>query len=153
MEKLNLPEYAFKTRQLAVGGQEIFDPVRKKYLKLTPEEWVRQNFIQYLVNEKAYPQSLVLIEKGLTVNRMKKRFDAVVYSKQGQPIVLIEFKSPKVKVDQKVFEQIASYNLQLKVKFLIVSNGLKHYCCSVNHSSKEISFLAEIPHFEELFKN
>lgn len=153
MEKLNLPEYEFKTRQLTGGTVEIFDPVRKKYLKLTPEEWVRQNFIQYLVNEKDFPQSLVLIEKGLTINRMKKRFDAVVYSKQGQPVVLIEFKSTKVNIDQKVFEQIASYNLQLKVKYLIVSNGLKHYCCSVDHLSKEIKFLAEIPHFEELFKN
>jgi hypothetical protein len=150
MEKLNLPEYVFKTRPLADGGQEIFDPVRKKYLKLTPEEWVRQNFIQYLVNEKAYPQSLVLIEKGLTVNRMKKRFDAVVYSKQGHPLVLIEFKSPKVNIHQKVFEQIAAYNLQLKVKYLVVSNGLKHYSCKVNHENNDINFLTEIPNFNEL---
>jgi len=150
MEKLNLPDYTFKTRQLPEGKVEIFDPVRKKYLILTPEEWVRQNFIQYLVNEKEYPQSLVLIEKGLSLNRMKKRFDAVVYSKQGQPLVLIEFKSPQVKIDQKVFEQIAAYNLQLKVKYLIVSNGLKHYCCLINYSTGKIEFLLEIPIYEEL---
>jgi hypothetical protein len=150
MEKLNLPQYDFKTRQLAEGSLEIFDPVRKKYLKLTPEEWVRQNFIQYLVNEKNYPQSLVLIEKGLTLNRMKKRFDAVVYSKQGNPLVLIEFKSPKVNLEQKVFEQIASYNLQLKVKYLIVSNGLKHYCCSINYANNKIVFLTDIPLYDEL---
>jgi len=150
MEKLNLPDYTFKTRQLPEGKVEIFDPVRKKYLILTPEEWVRQNFIQYLVNEKEYPQSLVLIEKGLSLNRMKKRFDAVVYSKQGQPLVLIEFKSPQVKIDQKVFEQIAAYNLQLKVKYLIVSNGLKHYCCMINYSTGKIEFLVEIPIYEEL---
>ena len=150
MEKLNLPEYEFKTRQLPEGKLEIFDPVRKKYLMLTPEEWVRQNFIQYLVSEKGYPQALVLIEKGLTLNRMKKRFDAVVYSQQGHPLVLIEFKSTKVNIDQKVFEQIAAYNLQLKVKYLIVSNGLKHYCCSINYSTGKIDFLAKIPIFEEL---
>lgn len=150
MEKLNLPEYEFKTRQLAKGSPEIFDPVRKKYLKLTPEEWVRQNFIQFLVSEKRYPQSLVLIEKGLTVNRMKKRFDAVVYSKEGNPLVLIEFKSPKVNINQKVFEQITAYNLQLKVRFLIVSNGLKHYCCSINYQTEKIEFLTDIPTYEEL---
>lgn len=150
MEKLNLPDYTFKTRQLPEGKVEIFDPVRKKYVKLTPEEWVRQNFIQYLVDEKEYPQSLVLIEKGLSLNRMKKRFDAVVYSKQGQPLVLIEFKSPQVKIDQKVFEQIAAYNLQLKVKYLIVSNGLKHYCCMINYSTGKIDFLANIPFYTEL---
>lgn len=150
MEKLNLPQYEFKTQQTQTGGIEIFDPVRKKYLVLTPEEWVRQNFIQFLIEEKGYPQSLVLIEKGLTVNRMKKRFDAVIYSKSGEPIVLIEFKSVKVKIDQKVFEQIAAYNMQLKVNYLIVSNGLKHYCCKINYATNKIEFLPDIPEFEKL---
>ena len=150
MEKLNLPEYDLKTRVSPKGSAEIFDPVRKKYLVLTPEEWVRQNFIQYLIQEKGYPQSLVLIEKGLTINRMKKRFDAVVYSKSGNPLVLIEFKSAKVKIDQKVFEQIAAYNLQLKVKYLIVSNGLKHFCCNINYPDNKIEFLSDIPGFEKL---
>lgn len=147
--KLNLPTYPFRTRKSASGQNEIFDPVRKRYLVLTPEEWVRQHFIQYLITNKNFPATLVIIEKGLTVNRMKKRFDAVAY-KNDQPTVLIEFKSPKVKIDQKVFQQIATYNLQLKVKYLIVSNGLNHYCCTVDYEKNSFDFLSEIPDYNDL---
>lgn len=147
--KLNLPAYPFKTRQSDSGQSEIFDPVRKKYLKLTPEEWVRQHFIQYLITQKHFPASLVIIEKGLTVNKMKKRFDAVAY-KNDRAVVLMEFKSPKVKIDQKVFQQISNYNLRLKVKYLIVSNGLNHYCCMVDYEKNSYGFLADIPDFSDL---
>ena len=148
---LNLPSYNFKTRKNETGITEVFDPLRKKYVVTTPEEWVRLRFIQFLINEKKYPESLISIEKGLTVNRMKKRFDAVVHDKKGLPAVLIEFKSPEVKIDQKVFDQIAAYNIQLKVDYLIVSNGLKHYCCRINSGSGQWEFLKSIPTFNELY--
>jgi len=147
--KLNLPEYSFTIRQNKTG-KEIFDPVRGKYVTLTPEEWVRQNFIRFLIEEKNYPSSLIAIEKGLTVNKKPRRFDAVAYDKTGMPLVLIEFKSANVAITQKVFEQIAIYNQLLKVKYLIVSNGLKHYCCKVDFEKRSIHFLENIPEFNLL---
>ena len=150
MIKLNLPEYQFKTRISASGKDEIFDEIRRKYLVLTSEEWVRQNFLRYLKEEKGYPQMLIAVEKGITVNSMQKRFDAVVYGRAGMPIVLIEFKSTEVKINQKVMEQISRYNLNLKVPYLVVSNGLTHYCCIINSKSAEITFLEEIPKFTDL---
>jgi hypothetical protein len=144
--KLNLPEYSFNIRRGEVK-QEIFDSFRGKYVSLTPEEWVRQNFIKYLIEEKKYPASLIAIEKGLVVNGKQRRFDAVAFDNTGTPMVLMEFKSVNVKIDQKVFEQIAVYNQMLKVKYLIVSNGLKHYCCKIDFSSQSISFLENIPEF------
>ena len=150
MIKLNLPEYDFKTRVNESGKTEILDSVRKKYLLQTPEEWVRQNFIRYLITEKSYPSSLILIEKGLNIHQMKRRFDAVVYTKSGQPAMLIEFKAPKVKINQKVFQQIANYNLQLRVKYLLVSNGLKHYCCEMDYLKQSFIFLNDIPDFGKL---
>lgn len=148
--KLNLPEYGFRTRTNNQQKVEIFDEIRKKFLALTPEEWVRQNFIKYLVEEKNYPASLISIEKGIKVNNMQKRFDAVVYDRKGNPTALIEFKSPKVAINQKVMEQISRYNLTLNVKYLIVSNGLTHYCCFVNRDNGQISFLDTIPTYDQL---
>jgi hypothetical protein len=150
MIRLNLPSYDFKTRMTESGKTEIFDSVRKKYLVLTPEEWVRQNFIQFLIHEKSYPPSLILIEKGLNVHQLKRRFDAVVYTNGGQPAMLLEFKAPGVKVNQQVFQQIANYNLQLRVKYLLVSNGLKHYCCEMDYVKQSFVFLSDIPDFSEL---
>lgn len=148
--KLNLPEYQFKTRVNSMGKDEIFDESRRKFVTLTPEEWVRQNFIRYLKEEKKYPSMLIAIEKGITVNNMQKRFDAVVHNRNGQPVMLIEFKSPDVKISQKVMEQISRYNLSLNVRYLLVSNGLSHYCCSVNKETGGVSFLDEIPGYDEL---
>jgi len=150
MKRLNLPEYDFKTRINESGKTEIFDYVRKKYLLQTPEEWVRQNFIRYLITEKSYPSSLILIEKGLNIHQMKRRFDAVVYTNSGKPAMLIEFKAPQVKINQKVFQQIANYNLQLRVKYLLVSNGLNHYCCEMDYLKQSFIFLNNIPDFGEL---
>jgi len=147
--KLNLPEYNFTIRQTD-NKKEIFDPVRGKYVSLTPEEWVRQNFIRFLIEEKGYPASLIAIEKGLTVNKKPRRFDAVAYDKTGMPLVLIEFKSVNIAISQKVFEQIALYNQLLKVKYLIVSNGLKHYCCQIDFQKQSINFLKDIPDYTEL---
>ena len=147
--KLNLPEYQFSIRQLSTS-KEIFDAFRKKYVALTPEEWVRQHFIRFLVEEKGFPASLIAIEKGLTINGKPRRFDAVAHNNNGEPLVLIEFKAASVKISQKVFEQIATYNQLLRVKYLIVSNGLKHYCCEINFTTQSIQFLPEIPEYNTL---
>lgn len=148
--KLNLPEYRFKTRLRKDGKREIFDDFRKKFIALTPEEWVRQNFLHFLVNEKGYPAMLIAVEKGLKINRMLKRFDAVVYANNGQPVMLLEFKSPEIKLEQKVFDQIASYNLKLKVDYLMVSNGIIHFCCKINDEQSKYEFMDKIPPYSEL---
>ena len=149
MQQLNLPLYKLKTRELD-SHIEVFDFIRKAYVVLTPEEWVRQQFVHFLVHEKNYPASLISIEKGIKVLGLQKRFDAVVADKSGQPAVLIEFKSPDVKITQKTFEQISAYNLELKVQFLMVSNGMKHYCCKVDFKKRTFQFLTNIPEYNEL---
>lgn len=149
MHRLNLPAYSFKIKKEA-EREYIFDVIRKKYLRLQPEEWVRQNFIQFLVQEKNYPTSLIEIEKGLKLNTLQKRADAVVSSSLGKPLVLIEFKAPKVKITQDTFEQIARYNKVFKVPYLIVSNGLEHYCCKVDFDNSAFAFLEDIPDYSIL---
>lgn len=150
MQPLNLPEYPLKTRISALGKTEVFDTNRKKYLLLTPEEWVRQQFIAFLIDHKNFPASLISIEKGLKVNQLQKRFDAVVFDRNRNPQVLIEFKAPQVKITEKTFSQIAAYNLKMKVKYLIVSNGLKHYCCLMDYEKKSFQFLSDIPDFKTI---
>ena len=147
---LNLPEYHFKTRTNQAGKNEIFDDFRKKYVILTPEEWVRQNFLRYLKEEKHYPPMLMAIEKGIKVNNMRKRFDAVIHNRNGNAIMLIEFKSPNVKLSQKVMEQVSRYNLSLNVNYLIISNGLTHYCCYVDQKSGSSTYFDEIPDFDSI---
>jgi hypothetical protein len=149
MEQLNLPTYSIKLKEEG-GGQLIFDSIRRKYLVLTPEEWVRQNFIQYLIQEKDYPQSLIVIEKGLKLNELQKRADVLIYDKFGNPLLLIECKAAKVKINQETFEQIARYNQVFKVPYLIVTNGLNHYCCKVDFDKNNFEFLKEIPSYQEL---
>jgi hypothetical protein len=149
MEKLNLPLHPLKTRLSSQKKTEIFDEFRKKYIVLTPEEWVRQQFLWYLIEVKKYPASLIALEKGLIINQLQKRFDAVVHNKIGLPIMLLEFKSPDIKLEQNVFDQIASYNMKLRVKYLLISNGLQHYCCSMNYENEKIIFLNEIPNYNE----
>jgi hypothetical protein len=149
MQELNLPQYQIKLKE-EKGTKYIFDPIRKKYLVLQPEEWVRQNFIQYLINEKSFPSSLIAIEKGLKLNELQKRADIVIYDKQAQPIVLIECKAPKVKINQEVFEQVARYNVVFKVPYLVVTNGLEHFCAKVNLLENSFEFLKELPIYKEL---
>ncbi len=147
MERLNLPTYLFKIKS---EGQRkfIFDSIRKKYVVLTPEEWVRQNFIQYLINEKKYPSSLIAIEMALTLNKLSKRTDIVLFDRQGNPVIIVECKSPKVKITQDTFDQIARYNMKLKVNYLIVTNGITHYCCRMDYEDNTYSFLKDIPDYE-----
>ncbi len=149
MEKLNLPEYDFRF-QRKNDKTEIFDEIRKKFLVLTPEEWVRQNLIKYLINDRGIPGGLISIEKGLEVNKLKKRTDAVVHNKAGKPIMIVECKAPSVKIKQEVFEQIARYNMSLKVPFLLVSNGHEHYCCKINFETNSFKFLKDIPLYKNL---
>jgi len=149
MEKLNLPASSFKTR-ITEGKTEIFDVVRKKYVALTPEEWVRQNMIHYLINLKKYPPSLMAVEFSLKLNRMKKRADIIVFNTRGKPVLAVECKSGSVKIDQKVFDQIARYNMALNVKYLVVTNGMEHYICRIDHEKKRFYFIEEIPEYQQL---
>jgi type I site-specific restriction endonuclease len=145
---LNLPKYDFKLK-LIEGSKYIFDEVRKKYIKLTPEEWVRQNLIQYLCHQKNYPLSLMVVEYALKYNGLNKRADILCFDKEGKPLLIVECKASSVKISQKVFEQIARYNFDLKVPLLMVSNGLEHYCCRMNYEKHAFDFLKEIPEFQQ----
>jgi type I site-specific restriction endonuclease len=140
----------FKIRTNARGQEEVFDYWRKKFVVLTPEEWIRQQFLAFLADEMGYPRSLMAVEKAIQINRMSKRFDAVVYDRQGKPVMLIEFKSSKVELSQKTMEQAARYNLGLKVPYLLISNGIQHYCCRLDHEAKSYVFLSAIPGYGEL---
>lgn len=147
MVRLNLPNYDFKMKT-EQGSRQIFDPVRKKMVKLDPEEWVRQNLIQFLNQDKNYPISLMAVEKGLTVNKLSKRFDILCYNNDSNPLLLVECKAPSVKISQSAFDQISIYNLQFKVPFLLVSNGLEHFCCQLDYEKNNYSFLTEIPDYQ-----
>ena len=149
MFKLNLPTYNFKLRE-ENSRQFIFDSIRKKYVSLTPEEWVRQNIIAWLIHEKNYPAGLIAIEKEIRVNKLKKRFDIVVFGKDSLPALLIECKAPSVKITQETFDQAARYNLALKVSRLAVTNGLEHYCCHIDLLKGTFSFLDEFPDYDKL---
>ena len=146
MQRLNLPEYNFKTKS-DEGKLMIFDIIRKKYVILTPEEWVRQNFIQYLKNEKKYPESLMAVEKQIVVNGKQRRFDLLVYRRNGQPYLIAEFKAPNVKITQETFDQVVRYNMSLKVERVVVSNGLQHFACEIDYLKNGYNYLNEIPAF------
>jgi len=146
MQKLNLPEYSFRIKTVDEKSF-IFDALRKKFVRLTSEEWVRQNFVQFLITEKKYSVSLINIEAGVKVNNNAQRADMVVFDRCGMPALIAEFKAPGIKISQHTFDQIVRYNMQLKVKYLIVSNGIDHFCCKINYTDNSYSFLNEIPDF------
>jgi hypothetical protein len=149
MLDLNLPPCEINIKK---DGQNliVFDRLRAKYVALTPEEWVRQNFVNYLIAYKKYPPMLIANEMQIKLGRRIKRCDSVVYDNQLQPLVIVEYKAPEVSITQKVFEQIARYNYVLKVPYLIVSNGMNHYCCQIDYEKQSIAYLEEIPSYEEL---
>lgn len=142
---LNLPPIKVK-----VKGEEIWDVLRKKYLKLTPEEWVRQHFIQYLIDFKKYPSGRMVSEYQVTYNGMKKRCDIALFNEHLSVDVIIECKAPHINLNEDTFYQIAKYTSVLKAPILILTNGLDHYCAFVNKKNNEMSYLKEIPSFEEL---
>ena len=148
-DKLNLPPFEAKISEQA-DKITIWDPVRKIWTALTPEENVRQAFVAYLVNYKGYPISHIANEQGIELNGMSRRCDSVVYDKAGQPKVIIEYKAPTVTISQKVFDQIARYNLVLHVDYLIVSNGLKHYCVKMDYEHHSYTFWGDIPEYKEI---
>ena len=147
MQLLNLPTYQFEIKS-SENKQLIFDKIRKKYVVLTPEEWVRQNFVTYLLEEKKYPISLIAIEKQVTVNKLKKRFDILVFDKKGNHNIIVECKSPKIKITQDTFDQIARYNLALNAEYLIVTNGISHYYCKMDSENKKYVFLEDISSYK-----
>lgn len=149
MAELKLPAYNTKV-VVKDGKRNIFDPLRRKYVALTPEEWVRQHFINFLISCKGYPGSLLANEIAITLNGTSKRCDSILFDRQGQPQMIVEYKAPTVKITSKVFDQIARYNIVLKVKFLIVTNGIDHYCCKVDYQNNRCVFLQDIPDYEEL---
>ena len=146
LPKLNLPNSELKIK-LVEETTQVFDEVRKKYFKLTPEEWVRQNFIHYLKKEKRYPFGLMGVEKMVKYNSLKTRADIVIWNRERMPSVIVECKAPNIKITQDAFNQIARYNFKLRVKYLVVTNGLQHFCCEMDYESKKITFMQEIPEY------
>jgi hypothetical protein len=146
MQKLNFPEYSFRFKN-SENKVSIFDDIMKKFIILTPEEWVRQHIVQFLLQEKKYPKSYINVEKLIKVNDLNKRYDIVVFKPNGELFLLIECKSPDVKITQETFDQIARYNLKLNAQFLMVTNGLNHYFCQMDFEKETYIFLEELPFF------
>ena len=146
MQKLNLPVYNFRFK--SEGTKEyIFDPVRRRFVSMNPEEWVRQNFMQYLIQEKKYPESLMAVEKQIMLFQKQFRFDLLVYNRNGQPFLIAEFKSPDVRISQNTFDQVVRYNMVLRVSLVVISNGIDHFVCKIDYDSKSYKYLREIPRF------
>ena len=149
MLRLNLPSYETKITEKE-GKTQIYDVLRKCHVALTPEEWVRQHFVHFLIDHKGYPATLMGNEVAITLNGMKRRCDTVVYDKALKPRMIVEYKAPSVKITKEVFAQISRYNLILKVDYLIVSNGLQHYCCKMDYANNTFTFLQEIPEYDNV---
>lgn len=148
--RLNLPERDFNIKETEQGNKLIFDNLRRKFVVLTPEEWVRQNFVEYLINDKKFPKGLMSNEVSLIQNGISRRCDTLVSDRYGKPFVIVEYKAPNIKITQQVFDQIYRYNIVLHAHYLIVSNGLSHYCCHINYEDNTYSFLREIPMYSDL---
>ena len=146
MQKLNFPTYNFRFKN-SENKMAIFDEIRKKFIILTPEEWIRQHVVRFLLEEKQYPKSLINVEKVLFVNGLRKRYDVVVFNPDGSIQILVECKAPEVKITQMTFDQIARYNMTMKSTYLMVSNGLNHYFCQMDYENEKYQFLAELPNY------
>ena len=146
MQKLNFPSYSFRFKN-SENKVAIFDDIRKKFIILTPEEWVRQHTVQYLLQEKKYSKSYLNVEKLIKINDISKRYDIVVFQPNGEIFLLIECKAPEVNITQATFDQIARYNLKLQAKYLMVTNGLNHYFCQMDFEKEQYVFLKELPNF------
>lgn len=149
MQDLNLPPYDFRISKKD-GQVRIFDEIRKKYVALTPEEWVRQHFIMYMVNEKQVPAGLIVLEKKLILNTMTRRPDILIHDRQGKPLMIIECKAPEVKISQDTFDQVARYNSIIRVPYLVVTNGLQHYCCLMDYGKHTYKYLEDIPDYKTI---
>ena len=149
MYELNLPKYGIKIKN-DKGHQSIFDVLRRKYVALTPEEWVRQHFVHFLIEHKGYPKALMANEIQLAIGNKKLRCDSVLYDRTLRPRMIIEYKAPTVNITQKVFDQRTIYNMLLHVDYLVVSNGIKHYCCRMDYANQKYLFLEDIPDYQNL---
>jgi len=147
MQQLNFPSFSFRFKN-SENKVSIFDAIRKKFIILTPEEWVRQHVVQFLMIEKNYPKSLLNVEKVLQVNGLRKRYDIVVYNSDGTIHILIECKAPEVTISQSTFDQIAQYNMTLQSNYLMVTNGLNHYFCQMDNENEKYQFLTELPNYQ-----
>jgi hypothetical protein len=146
VQKLNFSTYSFRFKN-SENKVSIFDSIRKKFVILQPEEWVRQHCVSYLIEEKGYPKTLINVEKELIINTLRKRYDIVIYNPDGSIYLIVECKSPKIKINQDVFDQIARYNLVLNAKYLMVTNGLNHYYCQMDFENEQYHFLKDIPDY------
>lgn len=146
---LNLPEYPFRIT-LKDNQHFIFDELRKKHLVLSPEEWVRQHFIQYLIKDRSFPRSLIQIEGGLVLNKLQKRTDIVIFNSRGERVMVVECKAPGVKINQAVFDQAARYNSVHKAPWLVVTNGLVHCYARIDHVKETFLFVEELPDYSLL---
>lgn len=146
MQQLNFPTYNFRFKN-SENKTAIFDEIRKKFIILTPEEWVRQNVVQYLLQQKKYPKSLINVEKLLKINGLVKRYDIVVFNNDGSIFILVECKAPEIKISQQTFDQIARYNMTLNAEHLMVTNGHNHYFCQMDFENERYTFLRELPDY------
>jgi hypothetical protein len=149
MQPLNFPEYPLKLRKVKHQIQ-VFDRLRKKYVALTPEEWVRQHLVWYLIEELKYPEGLIKLEYSFTVNNQSVRSDVIVFSRDGKPLLLVECKAPSVKIGNETLNQAGRYNIVTKTNWLVVTNGLQHLCCTINFETREINFVNKIPDFQDV---
>ena len=147
--QLNLPTYTFNIKAKPNGSKVIFDTLRRRFVTLTPEEWVRQHFVRFLVDEKGFPAALMANEVSLTQNGIKRRCDTLVADATGNPLVIVEYKAPHIEISQNTFDQIVRYNMVLHASYLIVSNGLNHYC-RINYADDSYVFLNDIPSYSDL---
>lgn len=149
--KLNLPPVDLRLRQNKEGRTLVFDPLRRRFVTLTAEEWVRQHFVRFLMDDRGFPCALLGNEVGVTVGGVARRCDSVLFSREGGlPRVIIEYKAPHVAISQEVFTQIQSYNSVLRADYLVVSNGLRHFCCHMDYERQTVTFLPQIPHYRDL---
>ena len=147
MLKLSFPNYEFRLKKID-EKRFIFDEIRKKYIELTAEEWVRQNCIKFLINEKKYKSQLIAVEKKIILNNMTKRFDIIAYDNNGDPNLLVECKAPNIAIRQETFDQILSYNRVINSKYLMITNGIIHYYCKIDNIDNKINFLKDIPNYK-----
>lgn len=146
---LHLPKIDMRLKE-ENGIMKVFDPLREKFVALTPEENVRQHFTAWLRNDLHFPATIMANEIGIELNGMKKRCDTVIFNPDGSPLMIVEYKAPDVPVTQNVFDQIVRYNMALKAKYLIVSNGLNHYCCVIDYKSGAYNFIRMIPDYRDI---
>lgn len=150
--KLNLPAFDYRLSRGDDGVDRIYDSLRQKFVALTPEEWVRQHFVNFLITDRRFPRGLMANEVSLKLNATARRCDTLVYSRCGRPLAVIEYKAPSVCVSQAVFDQIARYNGVIGAPYLIVSNGVSHYCCRFDEAGGKYNFLRDIPFYDEMME-